>query len=32
MLNASWDVDELVAMKDDIVEKDLLKMVLGGWE
>ena len=29
-VSANWDVDELVARKDEIVSKDLLKVVLSG--
>jgi hypothetical protein len=29
-VNASWDVDDLVAKKDEIIEKNELKFVLQG--
>ena len=28
---ANWDVEELLQRKEEIVGKDMLKMVLGGW-
>ena len=28
---ANWDVEELSQRRDEIVEKDMLNMVLGGW-
>jgi NAD(P)-dependent dehydrogenase (short-subunit alcohol dehydrogenase family) len=31
LLWANWDVDELLQMKSNIVDKDMLNMVLGGW-
>lgn len=32
LLWANWDVDELMQRKDEIVQKDMLNMVLGGWD
>jgi hypothetical protein len=31
MLWVNWDVDELTAKKDEILQGELLKMVLNGW-
>ena len=28
---ANWDVEELVARKDEVIEKDLLNVRLLGW-